>query len=126
MHALFDSSEEAPTLPGLGILSGSIRRVPPELPPGVKVPHMGWNQLQLKPGSRLFQGINSGPFVYFAHSYYLPAENGSSQDREAALADYGFQFVAAVEKKNIQGTQFHPEKSGEIGLRMLRNFAESC
>jgi len=128
MHALFESSEEAPALPGLGILSGGIKRFPAELPGQLKVPHMGWNQLQIKPGSRLFHGIGSEPFVYFAHSYYLPLDNAYSQDGNAtaALADYGFQFVAAVEKENIRGVQFHPEKSGEIGLRMLRNFAESC
>ena len=124
MHALFEGSEEAPSLPGLGILSGGIRRFPAEMPGHLKVPHMGWNQLQVMPGSRLFQGIDSGPFVYFAHSYYLPAEETSAT--ATALAQYGFDFVAAVEEKNISGVQFHPEKSGEIGLRILRNFAESC
>lgn len=120
MHALFESSEEAPSLPGLGIWRCGIRR----FSVGLKVPHMGWNQLQLKPGSKLFHGIAPEPFVYFAHSYYLPAEETSAT--AAALAEYGFDFVAAVEEKNISGVQFHPEKSGEIGLRMLRNFAEQC
>jgi imidazole glycerol-phosphate synthase subunit HisH len=126
MHALYESSEEAPSLPGLGILSGTIRR----FPEGLKVPHMGWNQLEIRPGCRLFDEIEPSPFVYFAHSYYLPMEGASSGEanggREAALADYGFRFVAAIEEKNISGVQFHPEKSGDIGLRMLRNFARNC
>ena len=124
MHALYQSSEEAPAFPGLGILPDRIRR----FPEGLKVPQMGWNQLQVTPGARLFQGIEAGPFVYFAHAYYLPVgEDAASRDPEAspvaALADYGSNFVAAVERNNIFGTQFHPEKSGEIGLRILRNFA---
>ena len=126
MHALFEGSEEAPSLPGLGILSGNIRR----FPEGLKVPHMGWNQLQVMPRSRLFQGIDREPFVYFAHSYYLPMENltsgGSAEPLASAQAEYGFNFAAAIESKNIRGVQFHPEKSGQIGLQMLRNFAESC
>ncbi len=128
MHALYEGSEEAPALPGLGVLQGGIRR----FPEGLKVPQMGWTQLQVTPGTRLFQGVEDSPFVYFAHAYYLPVdvtvdEEEASRDREpspvAALADYGSNFVAAVERDNIFGTQFHPEKSGEIGLRILRNFA---
>jgi glutamine amidotransferase len=131
MHALFEGSDEAPSLAGLGIFKGTIRRFPEELPDGLptglKVPHMGWNRLELKSGSQLFQGIDPSPYVYFAHSYYLPVENGTSgggTGRTAALADYGFRFIAAIEENNISGTQFHPEKSGEIGLRILRNFAQ--
>ena len=119
MQALFETSEEAPELPGLGIFPGSIRR----FPEGMKVPHMGWNQLQLTPGSRLFEGVAAEPFVYFAHSYYLPAGEGSSA-RPAALSEYGSNFVAAIEDRNINGVQFHPEKSGEIGLRVLKNFSD--
>ena len=124
MHALYEGSEEAPALPGLGVLQGGIRR----FPEGLKVPQMGWNQLQVTPGTRLFQGVEDGPFVYFAHAYYLPVNaEEASRAREsppvAALADYGSNFVAAVERENIFGVQFHPEKSGEIGLRILRNFA---
>ncbi|OFW25887.1 MAG: imidazole glycerol phosphate synthase, glutamine amidotransferase subunit [Acidobacteria bacterium RIFCSPLOWO2_02_FULL_59_13] len=118
MHALFERSEEAPTLPGLGILRGAIQR----FPAGMKVPHMGWNQLRIAPSSRLFRGVSADPFVYFAHSYYLPA--GQNASEAVALADYGGQFVAAVETDTIYGTQFHPEKSSEIGLRILANFAE--
>lgn len=124
MQALFEQSEEAPSWPGLALLPGRVRRIPE----GLKVPHMGWNQLEIAPGSRLFDGIAAQPFVYFAHSYYVPLEGmNSSGDlgaKPVALADYGGHFVAAIEKENIHGTQFHPEKSGEIGLRMLRNFAE--
>jgi glutamine amidotransferase len=123
MHALFEASDEAPSLAGLGILPGTIRR----FPEGLKVPHMGWNRLELKPSSRLFEGIEPGPFVYFAHSYYLPAREsspaGANGHRSAALAEYGFSFVAAIEEKNMSGVQFHPEKSGDIGLRILQNFA---
>ena len=105
-------------------MQGGIRR----FPEGLKVPQMGWNQLQVTSGTWLFQGVEDGPFVYFAHAYYLPVnEDEASRDRKAspvaALADYGSNFVAAVERDNIFGTQFHPEKSGEIGLRILRNFA---
>ena len=125
MHALYERSEEAPSWPGLAILRGDIRR----FAPGLKVPHMGWNQLQITPGSRLFQKIEAEPFVYFAHSYYLPAEENPPSDeksfRAAAMADYSVSFVAAVEKNNIHGVQFHPEKSGELGLQMLRNFMEA-
>ena len=124
MHALFEGSEEAPDLPGLGILRGTIRR----FPIGLKVPHMGWNCLQIKASSKFFQRIAPEPFVYFAHSYYLPADNGFSlgvTSMAAALAEYGLKFVAAVETKNIRGVQFHPEKSGETGLQMLRNFSQS-
>ncbi|MBI4443882.1 MAG: imidazole glycerol phosphate synthase subunit HisH [Acidobacteria bacterium] len=117
MHALFERSEEAPSLPGLGILRGAIQR----FPAGLKVPHMGWNQLQIAPTSRLFREVSADPFVYFAHSYYLPADQNASE--AVALADYGGQFVAAVETDTIYGTQFHPEKSSEIGLRILANFA---
>ena len=130
MHALFEGSDEASSLAGLGVFKGTIRRFPEKLPDGLpnglKVPHMGWNRLELTLGSQLFQGIDSSPYVYFAHSYYLPAENGtgSGVGRAAALADYGFPFVAAIEENNICGVQFHPEKSGENGLRILRNFAQ--
>lgn len=122
MHALYERSEEAPSFPGLGILPSSIRR----FPEGMKVPQMGWNQLQVTPGTRLFQGIDGSPFVYFAHSYYLPVEETAPvpESPPAALADYGLRFVAAVERENVYGVQFHPEKSGEVGLQILRNFAE--
>ncbi|MBI4460796.1 MAG: imidazole glycerol phosphate synthase subunit HisH [Acidobacteria bacterium] len=125
MHALYEKSEEAASWSGLAILRGTIRRFAPRL----KVPHMGWNQLRIAPGARLFQTVPAEPFVYFAHSYYLPAEEnpsaGEKSFRAVALSDYGVPFVAAVEKNNIYGVQFHPEKSGDLGLQMLRNFVEA-
>ena len=132
MHALYEHSEEAPSWPGLGALRGAVQR----FPEGLEVPHMGWNQLQIAPASRLFDGIAPGTFVYFAHSYYVPVpseaegpvENSAASEREtrAALCDYGQPFVAAVERKNLWGTQFHPEKSGDPGLRILENFVRAC
>jgi glutamine amidotransferase len=122
MHALFEASDEAPELEGLKIFPGRICR----FPEGLKVPHMGWNSLELQPASRLFQGIAPASYVYFAHSYYLPHNSAdtSEADLTAAEADYGQKFVAAIEDKNIFGVQFHPEKSGEIGLQILRNFTQ--
>ncbi len=120
MHALFEGSEEAPSLAGLGIFKGNVRRFPHRM----KVPHMGWNQLQVREDSTMFRGVGDQPFVYFAHSYYCPAEHPSDA-APAALCDYGFPFLAAVEKGNIRGVQFHPEKSGESGMRVLRNFVEA-
>jgi glutamine amidotransferase len=126
MHALYEQSEEAPSWPGLGVLRGAVRRFPESHSghPGLKVPHMGWNRLDIIPGSRLFGEIPSGQFVYFAHSYYVPAE-GSEDSDWAAVAEYGQPFVAAVEQKNLWGTQFHPEKSGDAGLRILENFVRA-
>jgi imidazole glycerol phosphate synthase glutamine amidotransferase subunit len=121
MQALFESSEEASSCAGLGIFSGTIRR----FPVGLKVPHMGWNEVEAKAGSRLFQGIVASPFVYFAHSYYLPVGNRSTE-MAAALCDYGQPFVAAIERENILGVQFHPEKSGALGLQVVANFAAIC
>ena len=124
MHALYEQSEEAPHWPGLGVLRGTVRRFP-EGRQGLKVPHMGWNRLDIIPGSRLFGDIPSGQFVYFAHSYYVPAE-GSEDADWAAVTEYGQPFVAAVEQKRLWGTQFHPEKSGDAGLRILENFVRAC
>ena len=123
MHALYERSEEAPTWPGLGVLRGAVRR----FPEGLKVPHMGWNQLKIVPESRLFDGIAPGPFVYFAHSYYVPMEDSAASVPEgrAAMCDYGRPFVAAIERTNLWATQFHPEKSGDPGLRILENFVRA-
>jgi imidazole glycerol-phosphate synthase subunit HisH len=129
MQALFERSEEAASYEGLGVFKGTILRFPENLPRPFKVPHMGWNQLQITPRSRLFQEITATPFVYFAHSYYLPAAaagSGAQQPITAATCDYGSAFVAAIERENVFGTQFHPEKSGEIGLQVVANFARVC
>ncbi len=117
LQLLFESSEESPGAEGLGILKGRILRIPDQA--GLKIPHMGWNSLDISPGSRLFRGIPQHSYVYFVHSYYLKAEEESIV---AASACYGTRIHAAVEKGNIFACQFHPEKSGEVGLRILRNF----
>lgn len=135
MHALFEGSDEAPECAGLGVFPGAVRRFPETMPARLKVPHMGWNQIRLAASSRLFAGMAPGPFVYFAHSYYLPREvasdspsdsPGDGQPLAAAVADYGGEFVVAIESGNIFGTQFHPEKSGNLGLQVVGNFAALC
>jgi glutamine amidotransferase len=130
MHVLFEGSEEAPETEGLGIYPGRIRRFPADLPASYKVPHMGWNQIRIDPVSRLFAGIRNESYVYFAHSYYLPmevmVERIGLKTGAPAFADYAFPFIAAIEKENVFGTQFHPEKSGDIGLKVVENFAAVC
>lgn len=112
MHALFEGSEEAPELAGFGLLPGMVKR----FPAGARVPHMGWNQLDVKPGSKL---VRNGAYVYFAHSYFAPVVDATS-----ATCDYGLRFTAAVEQANLFGVQFHPEKSGPLGLETVRAFVE--
>ncbi|MDR0922865.1 MAG: imidazole glycerol phosphate synthase subunit HisH, partial [Hungatella sp.] len=104
---------------GLSLLSGKIVRFPQT--PGLKVPHIGWNRLDIKPDARLFKGIDSGAYVYFVHSYYLEAGRESDV---AASAVYGIRFGASVERENLFACQFHPEKSGDTGLKILKNFIE--
>jgi len=113
MQWMFDSSEEAPTIPGLGLIPGKCERFPAD----VKSPHVGWNSLARNNGSRLFRGIPSGSFVYFTHSYRAPVVNAT-----VARSEYGGEFSAAVEQDHLYGVQFHPEKSGAIGLKLLENF----
>ena len=117
LQLMFDSSEESPGLEGLGLLPGKILKIPET--PGMKVPHMGWNSLKVRPDSRLFQGIPDGSYVYFVHSYYLKAEE---EDIVAATTEYGIHIHGAVEKKNLFACQFHPEKSSQTGLKILENF----
>ncbi len=119
LQLFFKSSEETPGVEGLGLLPGKIVRIPDK--EGFKIPHMGWNSIQINPASRLLKGIEEGAYVYFVHSYYLQAENEADV---AATTDYVVNIHAAAEHDNIFATQFHPEKSGEIGLRILRNFIE--
>lgn len=117
MQVLFESSEESPGVPGLGLLPGKILRIPDA--PGRKVPHMGWNDLTLRDSSGIFEGLPPHPYVYFVHSYYLRA--GNPQD-VAATTEYGVTIDAAVHHDNLYATQFHPEKSGRVGLQILRKF----
>lgn len=119
LQLLFPASEESPEADGLNIFAGSIRKIPKK--EGLKIPHMGWNSIEINPSSRLFTGIERNPYVYFVHSYFL---NAYERDIVAAQTEYGVMIDAAVEKDNVFATQFHPEKSGETGLNILRNFAE--
>lgn len=116
LQLLFESSEESPGVAGLGLLKGKILRLPAES--GLKIPHIGWNSLTIRKPGGLFAGVEGEPYVYFVHSYYLQAE----EDVVAATAGYGAAIHAAVQKDNLLACQFHPEKSGEVGLRLLRNF----
>lgn len=117
LQILFERSEESPGVAGLGLLKGEILRLPGG--PDRKVPHMGWNSLEIRQPGGLFQGMEREPYVYFVHSYYLRAR----EDVVTATAEYGVTIHAAVQRGNLLACQFHPEKSGETGLRMLRNFA---
>ena len=119
MQLLFPESEESPGAEGLGIFEGTITRIPDG--EGLKIPHMGWNSLTVNPKSRLLKGIGEEPYVYFVHSYFLTAKDS---ELVAARTEYGVSIDAAVEKGNVFATQFHPEKSGETGLIILRNFAK--
>ena len=119
MQVLFEESEESKGVKGLGFLKGKILRIPAK--EGLKIPHMGWNSLEYPREGRLFQDILEHSYVYFVHSYYLKAED---EDIVTATADYGVKIHASVERGNVFGCQFHPEKSGEIGLQIFKNFVE--
>lgn len=119
LQLLFPKSEESPNSNGLGIFSGEITKIPNNL--GLKIPHIGWNSLDIKKHNGIFKGIEGNPYVYFVHSYYLKATN---RDIVSAQTTYGVEIDAAVSKGNVYATQFHPEKSGETGLKILRNFAD--
>ncbi len=114
---LFESSEESPGVRGLGILPGRVIRFPDR--PGYKIPQIGWNSLRLMNGGQLFNGIENGAYVYFVHSYYVRAEERSIVK---AVCSYAEDADAAVERGNVAACQFHPEKSGDVGLAILRNF----
>ena len=118
LQLLFEKSDETPGAEGLGILKGEILRIPPK--EGLKIPHMGWNSLNIKPQARLFDGIANSSYVYFVHSYYLKAED---ENIVAASTEYSTHIHASVESGNIFACQFHPEKSSDVGLRILKNFA---
>lgn len=115
LQALFEISEEAPDVRGLGVYPGLVRRFPLE----ARVPHMGWNELVVHGDSKLVRNLEARPFVYFAHSYYVP-EN----ERAAATCTYEVPYTAVLECGNVYGVQFHPEKSGPVGLQIVHNFLE--
>lgn len=119
LQLLFETSEEALGVKGLGILKGTIRRIPSQQ--GLKIPHMGWNSLHFPQKGKLFAGLDEGDYVYFVHSYYLEAADHSIVK---ATAEYGVSIHAAVEEGTVFACQFHPEKSGETGLKILKNFVE--
>ena len=117
LQMLFEESEENPGVPGLGVYKGKIARIPAG--EGIKIPHMGWNSIAIQKESPLFQGIKEESYVYFVHSYYLRSEDRSIV---TARTRYGAEIDAAIGVGNVFATQFHPEKSGEVGIRMLRNY----
>ncbi len=119
MQLLFESSEESPGVSGLGILKGKILRIPTQN--GLKIPHVGWNNLQLSGNGRLFKGIEEDSYVYFVHSFYLKA---SDENIVKARTEYGVPIHASVEKDYVFACQFHPEKSSETGLKILKNFIQ--
>ncbi|HTW31739.1 MAG TPA: imidazole glycerol phosphate synthase subunit HisH [Candidatus Sulfotelmatobacter sp.] len=115
MQWLFEGSEECPEIAGAGIFPGRCRK----FPSSVKSPHVGWNSLTIKNGSGLLRGVAQGAFVYFTHSFHAPVSGETS-----AGSEYGLEFAGVVERDNIFGVQFHPEKSGDVGLSILKNFCE--
>lgn len=118
LQLLFEKSEESVGVEGLSILEGEIVRIPDK--EGLKIPHIGWNDLTVNESKRLFQGVKQHSYVYFVHSYYLRAKN---KEDVAATTEYSTVIHAAVEKNNVFACQFHPEKSGDVGLKILDNFA---
>ncbi len=117
MQLMFDDSEESPGVEGLSLLPGRVLRIPDC--PGCKIPHTGWDCLDIRSGSRLLDGIESGAYVYFVHSYYLKA---ADEAIVAATTEYSTHIHAAVEYNNLYACQFHPEKSSKVGMKILRNF----
>jgi glutamine amidotransferase len=118
MQLLFDSSKEMGEHQGLGILRGRVKRFPPD---AGKIPQIGWNQLKARPGSKFLRGIRDNAYAYFVHSYYCESDDPNVV---AARTEYGIEYASVVEKDNVWGAQFHPEKSSNDGLQMLRNFLD--
>lgn len=118
LQLLFKESDETPGAEGLDILTGKILKIPAK--DDFKIPHMGWNSLDVKPGARLFKGLEGNPYVYFVHSYYLKA---ADEGIVAATTEYTTHIHASVESGNVFACQFHPEKSSDVGLKILKNFA---
>lgn len=124
LQLFFESSEETPGVKGLGLLGGKITRIPTEYVNdgstiSQNVPQIGWNNIKVNPSSKLLAGLGDNPYVYFVHSYYLQADN---VEDVAATTEYGVTIHAAVERGNVMATQFHPEKSSDVGMQILRNF----
>ena len=124
LQLFFESSEETPGVKGLGLLKGKITRIPNEYKQNGEtvtqnVPQIGWNNIKVNPSSKLLKGLGDNPYVYFVHSYYLQADD---IDDVAATTEYGVTIHAAVERMNVMATQFHPEKSSDVGMNILRNF----
>ncbi len=115
LQSLFEGSEEEPAVEGLGLFKGVIRRFDDRL----RVPHMGWNQITTRRECKLLRGIYPNPYVYFAHSYYAPVVEATG-----AECTYGLPYTVLLEERNIYGVQFHPEKSGPIGMQVIKNFVE--
>lgn len=120
MQLLFEKSYEFGEYDGLGLIKGEIRPISDVIPSGYKVPHIGWNALKLRGKNSLFKYLNDGDFVYFVHSFY----GANCEESVIATAEYGSELTAAVAKDNVWGCQFHPEKSGSVGLSILRAFCE--
>lgn len=119
MQWLFEGSEEAPDCPGLGLLAGSVFRLRGSEPQGIKVPHVGWNALTATRDATIIDGVDSGSQVYFTHSYAAPVSGDT-----VTVTEHGEAFASVVQRGQVSGVQFHPEKSSDIGLRILRNFIE--
>jgi len=115
LQSLFETSEEAPEARGLGIFPGAVKR----FAAGARVPHMGWNELERRATARLLANLPAAPYMYFAHSYYVPLTEGT-----AASCTYTLPYTAILERGNVFGVQFHPEKSGPAGLTIVKNFVE--
>ncbi len=120
LQLMFEKSDETPGVEGLGIFKGDIVKIPSEN--GLKVPHIGWNSINLKQTDGIFNGIKDGNYFYFVHSYYL---KNADADVVAATTQYGVEIECAIQKGRVCATQFHPEKSSETGLRLLKNFMEA-
>ena len=119
LQLMFSESEESPGVSGLGIFKGKVVKIPEK--ENLKIPHMGWNDLKIVKKSKILKDLGEEPFVYFVHSYYLNAEE---DDIVSAYTEYGSRLDIAVERENVFATQFHPEKSGKTGLKILKNFIE--
>lgn len=120
LQLLFESSDESPGVKGLGLLGGSIAKIPND--GGLKVPHMGWNSVKIIQNDKIFKDIPQDSYFYFVHSYYL---KDADKDAVAAVTQYGVNIECAVQRGNLFATQFHPEKSGKTGLKLLKNFLDT-